>query len=83
MSSRVTLNRDHIERAYAQMRRHDWPPLAELERCHNLYLAVRGQAVNVAAGKPLPPEPVARHPPVPQAAAPPPPPRMRRRDDTP
>lgn len=81
MSRPIELTHEHIERAYAQLRRFDWPTLAELERCHKLYLAVRGQAVNVASGKPLPPEPVSRIPPLPQALAPPA--RARRRDDTP
>ena len=81
MNRPVSITHEHIERAYAQLRRLGWPTLAELERCHKLYLAVRGQAVNVACGKPLPPEPVSHTPPLPQANAPPP--RARRRDDTP
>lgn len=85
MSIPVALTTEHIARAYAQLRRHDWPTLAELERCHKLYLIVRGQAVNVAEGRPMPREPTATAVPMPapapRAAAPPP--QARRRDDRP
>lgn len=81
MTTPVTLLPEHIARAYAQMRRADWPALSELERCHKLYLIVRGQAVNVATGRPLPREPLATPAPPPRAAAPPTP--ARRREDRP
>ncbi|MFY8017850.1 MAG: hypothetical protein ACOVN9_07015 [Inhella sp.] len=50
---------DHIERAYAQLRRADWPSLAEMQRWATQFAVVRGRAVSMAHGKPLPQEPAA------------------------
>lgn len=60
----------HIERAYAQLRRPDWPSLAEMQRWAAQYGVVRGRAVLMAHGQPLPHEPAAAAAPaLPQALA--------------
>lgn len=80
---------EHIERAYAQLRRADWPSLAEMQRWAALFGVVRGRAVSMAHGHTLPQEPAAA-----SAAAPNPSARAtgrterqqhlkRRRDDAP
>lgn len=59
---------EHIERAYAQLRRQDWPSLADMQRWATLFAVVRGCAVSMAHGRPLPPEPTAAAP-LPAASA--------------
>lgn len=80
----VAVSDEHLQRAYAQVRRPGWPSLEEL-RAHYLdYSVVRARAVALANGQVLPPEPVATAPPalnVPKPAPWPAPPTRRRTDD--
>lgn len=77
----VAVTDEHLERAYAQVRRPGWPSLAELKAHYVDYSIVRARAVDLANGRPLPPEPVATYPPAPPAAPKPSP--QRRRSDAP
>jgi hypothetical protein len=82
MSRPVEVTSEHLQRAYAQMRKPGTPSLDELRSYWALFNCIRGRAVGIAEGKVLPPEPVATAPPTD-----PPPPRppapQRRRDDAP
>lgn len=82
MSATVALTREHLERAYAQVARPGWPTLDQLEQAHARLMIVRGRAVGIATGHPVPTEPVA----APMAAPATTPSRaapLRRRDDAP
>lgn len=46
---------DDMHAAWQQLRRRDWPPLADIKRAAALYQLVRGAALRRAQG--LPPEP--------------------------
>jgi hypothetical protein len=81
MSPHVEVTSAHMERAYAQMRKHDTPPLDVLRSHYALFLCITGRARGLAEGRTLPPEPTAMDPPL--AEPPKPPPQARRRDDRP
>lgn len=53
---------DHIQRAYAQLRKADWPPLDEMQRMATQMAIVRSRACALANGRPLPAEPLAAAP---------------------
>lgn len=84
MAAPVEVTTELMQRAYAQTRKHDTPPLDVLRSHWALYCCIRNRALGIAQGQTLPPEPVAAPPPQPapppRAAAPPP---ARRRDDRP
>lgn len=50
---------EHVKRAYAQLRRPDWPPLDEMARLAKQYAIVSARASSLAHGQTIPPEPVA------------------------
>lgn len=54
---------EHIERAYAQLRKPGWPSLAELRDAYLRFGVIRARAAALAAGQVLPPEPTATPPP--------------------
>lgn len=60
---------EHIERAYAQLRRPDWPSLPDMQRWAAQFGVVRGRAVLMAHGQTLPHEPVAAPPALPSPRA--------------
>jgi hypothetical protein len=74
---------EHLQRAYAQLRRPDWPDLDEMNRVAKQMAIVRARACALAHGQALPNEPVARHAPATLAASSRPlcPTERRRRDD--
>lgn len=55
---------EHTERAYAQLRRPDWPPLDEMARWARQYAVITARASSLAHGQTLPPEPNAASVPV-------------------
>lgn len=71
---------EHIQRAYAQLRRPDWPPLDEMERWARQMAIVSARASSLAHGVTLPAEPAAAPAPAcsPRALGPT---ERRRRDD--
>ena len=75
---------EHLQRAYAQLRKPNWPTLEQMREAYVQFGVVRARAVALANGKVLPPEPVAAPPPEARPApkpAPQPSPQ-RRRDDS-
>lgn len=82
MTRPVDVRPEHLERAYAQMRKKDTPPLDVLRDYYTLFVCIRGRALGIAQGQVMPPEPVAAPPPPkpPPAAAHPSPPQRRRHD---
>ncbi|MFG6413828.1 hypothetical protein ACG02S_07930 [Roseateles sp. DC23W] len=67
MSDRHTpvVTPEHTQRAYAQLRRADWPPLDEMARWAKQYAIVTARASSLAHGRTLPPEPAAAPAPAP------------------
>lgn len=53
------VTQEHMQRAYAQLRRPDWPALDDMQRYTALYGVVRVRAVTMARGQTLPAEPTA------------------------
>lgn len=51
---------EHIQRAYAQLHRPDWPGLDEMQRMATQMAIVRARACALAHGHALPTEPTAR-----------------------
>lgn len=54
---RIDPGPEHLDRAYAQLRRPGWPSLAALREAHCHYGIVRARACQLANGEPLPPLP--------------------------
>lgn len=48
---------EHMQRAYAQLRRPDWPTFEDMQRLAIQFAIVRSRACDLANGRPLPPEP--------------------------
>ena len=65
MNATLAVTDEHMGRAYAQLRKPDWPTLAELQEAYVHYGLVRARALGLARGQTLPPEP-----PVPLSPAP-------------
>ncbi len=84
MSRDLPVTDAHLQRAYAQMRKPDWPPLDALCDAAKRYALVRARATALANGQVLPPEPAGASPPTtrPAPAAAPHALPQRRRDDT-
>lgn len=61
---------DHMQRAYAQLRKTDWPSFEEMQRLAMQFAIVRGRAVDLAHGRTLPPEPTGAAAPAPRPASP-------------
>lgn len=60
---------DHMQRAYAQLRRPDWPSYEEMYRLFTQFSIVRARAVDIAHGRTLPPEPTGAPAPAPGRAS--------------
>ncbi|MDY0748530.1 hypothetical protein SNE35_28780 [Paucibacter sp. R3-3] len=54
-TAHADVSADAIEQLYADSRRPDWPPLAELRRHYAIYASLRGRALALERGQPLPP----------------------------
>lgn len=60
---------DHVQRAYAQLRRADWPPLDVMVRFAKQMAIVNARASSLAHGHVLPAEPTAAPAPAPAHSA--------------
>lgn len=58
-AERPIVTTEHIQRAYTQLHRPDWPPLDVMERFARQYAIVTARACSLAHGRTLPDEPVA------------------------
>lgn len=70
MTTPVIVEPEHLQRAYAQLRKPGWPSLEQLREAYAHYGMVRARAVALANGQTLPPEPTAAPPAPPPAPAP-------------
>lgn len=83
MTPPVEVTNEHLQRAYAQMRKAGTPSLDELRSYWTLYSCIRNRAIGIANGQVLPPEPVVEPPPSPPVRAGPPRTERRRTDPHP
>lgn len=83
MTAPVDVTPDHLQRAYAQLRKPSWPSLEALREAYVHYATVRARAVALATGAVLPPIPMGASPPTGALTPVPPPPARRRTDSTP
>lgn len=66
---RPIVTTEHIQRAYTQLQRADWPPLDVMERFARQYAIVTARASALAHGHTLPAEPTAAPQPAPAYSA--------------